>query len=202
MRSRQIKLYIILTEVKRGKQSSSDKSGQKNCSKNGHKGDGKAKVLKSGSTQGFNGSRRKNKTRVNAREKSNAGKQASQLKDQSDNDVSSRQVLVASTEELEFTNVVKTLCREHTDLDLVPMTAKNLCLGISDMGEEITSCKWGGNLVENIIEGENEHVHYKELYVKLFEQGNLIKGETDVLQSILKFFEWSESYGHIKYHAV
>ena len=75
-------------------------------------------------------------------------------------------------------------------------------LGISDMGEEITSCKWGGNLVENIIEGKDEHVHYKELYVKLFEQGNLTKGETEIVQSILKFFEWNESYGHIKYHAV
>ena len=199
MESHKIKLYIILTEVKQEKQSSSDKSGQKNCSNNG---DGKAKILKSRSTPGFSGSRSKYKTRANAREKSNTGKQSSHLAEQPDNDVSSRQVLVASTEELEFTNIVKTLCKEHTDLDLMPMTTKNLCFGISDMGEEITSCKWGGNLVENIIEGENEHVHYKELYVKLFEQGNLIKGETDVLQSILKFFEWSESYGHIKYHAV
>ena len=199
MLSRQIKLYIILTEVKRDKDGGNDEDDHKKCSK---KGDVKARVSKPRSTPKHNGNRHKKNVRFNGRQKSNKSTLPKQLEAQRDNDVSSRQILVASTEEWEFTNVVNTLCKEHTDLGLVPMTKSNFCLGMSDMGEEITSCRWGGNLVENIIEGENEHVHYKELYVKLFEQGNLRKGEAEIVESISKFFEWSENYGHIKYHAV
>ena len=72
------------------------------------------------------------------------------------------------------------------------------------MGEEIISSTWGGQLVENFIEGKNEHVHFKKLNIKLFNQGNIVKEDTDVLKSWTKFLQHNELFGtrYIKFHKV
>ena len=132
-------------------------------------------------------------------------KKAQQDKNKDDSNVLSKQILIASKSEWKFNGFIKKLCNEYSDFNLTPIVKKKLCLGTSDMGEEILSCTWGGQLVENVIEGENEHVHFRKLYIKLFDQGNMSKDDQDVVQLLTKFMEFHEEYGNvhgIKFHKV
>ena len=132
-------------------------------------------------------------------------KKAQQDKNKDDSNVLSKQILIASKSEWKFNGFIKKLCNEYSDFNLTPIVKKKLCLGTSDMGEEILSSTWGGQLVENVIEGENEHVHFRKLYIKLFDQGNMSKDDQDVVQLLTKFMEFHEEYGNvhgIKFHKV